>query len=85
MYFAIDEQYRNYGYGSQAIRNLVTRNDNILLSVERPVDDVTNKRKEFYLRNGLYATGYFIEDTGVQYELLSSVKGVCSKYQSISR
>lgn len=75
MYLAIDEKYQNRGYGSQTVKNLVMRNDNVLLSIERPVDSNTRKRKEFYLKNGLYETGCFIEDTGVQYELLSSVKG----------
>lgn len=45
-----------------------------MLCIERPVDEVTIKRKEFYLRNGFFETGTFFEDTGVQYEVLVSCK-----------
>lgn len=75
MYFAIDERYRGLGYGSQALKNLVIRNNNVLLCIEKPnANDIKVRRKSFYLRNGFYETGCFIEDTGVEYELLSSVK-----------
>ena len=77
MYFAIDEKYRNAGYGSDALKNIIIRNDNILLCIERPdeKDTLKSRRKDFYLRNGFYETGCCIEDTGVTYEFLSSVKG----------
>ena len=74
MYFAIDENYRGLGYGSEALKNLVVRSDNVLLCIEKPVDDATMRRKSFYLRNGFCKTGCCIEDSGVQYEILSSVE-----------
>ena len=66
MYFAIKEQFRC---------QLVVTNNNILLCIEKPCNELTESRKSFYLRNGFYETGIFIEDTGVQYEMLTSVKG----------
>lgn len=75
MYFAIDEQYRNQGIGSKALQNLIISNNNVLLCIERPHDDLTNSRKNFYLRNGFYETNIFIEDAGLQYEFLTSLKG----------
>lgn len=44
------------------------------MCIERPIDKLTKSRKDFYLKNGFYETNMFIEDNGVQYELLSSVK-----------
>lgn len=75
MYFAIDEQYRNNGMGSRALKNLVIAKDNILLCIEKPIDVIELSRKNFYLRNGFYETNVSIEDSGIQYELLSTVKG----------
>lgn len=74
MYFAIDANHRGLNYGSQALRNMVIRNNNVLLCIEKPVDDATIRRKSFYLRNGFYETECYLEDTGVEYEILSSVK-----------
>lgn len=74
MYFAIDKGYRNRGIGSKALQNLVVAKDKIMLCIERPIDEITQKRKEFYLRNGFYETGIFFEDTNEQYEVLISRK-----------
>lgn len=74
MYFAIDEEYRNQGIGSKVLQNLLATKENVLLCIERPIDKLTNSRKDFYLKNGFYETNMFIEDNGVQYEILSSVK-----------
>ena len=78
MYFAIAEEHRNEGHGGRALKSLVSRLDNVLLCIEKPSvnpDDMKLRRKNFYLKSGFFETGYFIEDTGVVYELLSSVKG----------
>lgn len=73
MYLAIDKEYRNQGIGSKVLQNLLIAK-NVLLCIERPIDELTKSRKNFYLRNDFYETNVFIEDNGVQYELLSSVK-----------
>lgn len=73
MYLAIDKEYRNQGIGSKVLQNLLIAK-NVLLCIERPIDELTKSRKNFYLRNDFYETNVFIEDNGVQYELLSSLK-----------
>lgn len=72
MYFAIKEEHRCQNFGSMALQKLVIANNNVLLCIEKLCDELTQSRKSFYLRNGFYETGAFIEDTGVQYELLTS-------------
>lgn len=79
MYVAIDKKYRNKGFGSLVLRDLILRqaDTSILLCIERPFaekEDIKACRKDFYLRNGFYETGCFIEDSGVEYEFLSSSK-----------
>lgn len=77
MYFAIDEVYRNRGYGGSALEDLAFQNDTVLLCIEKPLlglEDIKFRRKKFYLRNGFYETGCFIEDSGVEYEFLLSSK-----------
>lgn len=79
MYVAIDKKYRNKGFGSLVLRDLILRqvDVSILLCIERPSakkEDIKARRKYFYLRNGFYETGCFIEDSDVEYEFLSSSK-----------
>lgn len=78
MYVAIDKKYRNKGFGSLVLRDLILRqvDESILLCIERPSakEGIKARRKYFYLRNGFYETSLFIEDTGVEYEFLSSSK-----------
>lgn len=74
MYYAIDKEYRNQSIGSQALQNLVIAKDKIILCIEKPVDNNTQRRKMFYLRNGFYETGMIFEDTGELYEVLVSCK-----------
>ena len=42
----------------------------LFLSVDVPVDNISVRRKNFYLRNGFYDTNKFYEDTGINYEVL---------------
>ncbi len=77
MYLVVDEKQRGNGYGSQILDDLTKKYENIILSIERPNKDLNDnrkKRKEFYLRNGFYETNKFIEDNGIQYEILSTNK-----------
>lgn len=79
MYVAIDEKYRNKGFGSLVLGDLIFKqvDASILLCIERPSakkEDIKARRKDFYLRNGFYETGCSIEDSGVEYEFLSSSK-----------
>ena len=72
MYFAIDKKNRNKGYGSELLKQLSSKNKNILLSIEKPSNgyDITYKRKHFYLKNGFKSTNKFLIDNDVEYELL---------------
>lgn len=81
MYFAIDKEYRNRNIGSKVLQNLMIANDKVMLCIEKPVDEITRKRKGFYLRNGFYETGVFFEDTDEQYEVLIS----CKEYKPIAQ
>lgn len=77
MYFAVNEDKRNLGYGTKIIKDLNKKNDNVILSIERVSNKDNNdklRRKKFYLKNGFYETNTFYEDAGVQYELLYTNK-----------
>lgn len=74
MYYAVDEQYRNKGIGSKVLQNIVVSKDKVMLCIERPVNEQTIRRKNFYMKNGFFETGIFFEDTNVQYEVLISCK-----------
>lgn len=76
MYFALMDVCSGNGYGSAQIRNLIQTHKNIVLSIEKPYDEQSTKRRYFYIKNGLYSTGAFLHDSGVSYEMLSSMKGV---------
>ena len=75
MYFAIEKNQRNNGYGSEILRELNRSYKNVLLCIEKAneqVSDIKNKRKQFYLRNGFVGTNKYIVDNNVEYELLCS-------------
>lgn len=74
MYFAIDEKLRNKNYGSKSLSDLKEKYKTVFLSIEKPDTDLTNRRKDFYLRNGFYETGKYYEDSGVIYEVLCTNK-----------
>lgn len=76
MYFAVEPKLRNKGYGSIILKELSNRYKNIFLSIEKPVDDLTKKRKNFYLKNGFIETNKIYEDTGVFYEILCNNKEI---------
>ena len=75
MYFAIEKNQRNNGYGSEILKNLNKSYKNVLLCIEKANEQVPNikhKRKQFYLRNGFVGTDKYIVDNNVEYELLCS-------------
>jgi ribosomal protein S18 acetylase RimI-like enzyme len=77
MYLAVDEDQREKGYGTKILDDLTKKYKTIILSIERTnkdLNDIREKRKNFYLKNGFYETNKFIEDTGVQYEILCTNK-----------
>lgn len=77
MYLAINENKRGKGYGSKLLGELAEKYKTIILSIERPNKDFEEskeKRKKFYLKNGFYETNKFIQDNGVEYEILCTNK-----------
>ena len=73
MYLAVDESKRGCGYGSKILKDLTSKYGNVILSIERPQNNVNDeklRRKNFYLKNGFYETNKFILDNKVEYEIL---------------
>ena len=70
MYLAVKPEIRNQNYGSKIISDLKENYKTLFLSIEEPVNDISVRRKNFYLRNGFYDTFKYYEDTGVNYEIL---------------
>ena len=70
MYLAVKPELRNQNYGSRILLDLKIKYETLFLSIDQPVDEISNRRKNFYLRNGYYDTNKYYEDTGVNYEVL---------------
>ena len=77
-YFAIDAGQRGNGCGSAAIRLLQERfsDKKFYLEIEslkEPSENMAQrkKRKAFFLRNGMHATGRHVRVSGTAYEILS--------------
>ena len=74
-YFAISEDVREKGIGTKALREFLKRFENeyrIFLEIELPSgeDDLKNRRKNFYMRNGLKQSGTEVTLCSVPMELL---------------
>ena len=77
MYFAVDINKRNKGYGSMILSNLRKKYNNILLCTEfanKNVNDEKLSRRNFYLKNGFFSSNKFIIDNNVKYEILTTNK-----------
>lgn len=77
MFLAVDKNLRSKGYGSKILEKIQERypNQKIVISIERCDVDATNKkdrirRKKFYLKSGYIDTGYFIELSKIEQELI---------------
>lgn len=77
-YLAIDDKHRNCGYGSEAVKALTTRfcDRKYILEIEMQDEYAPNalerqRRKSFYLRNGLKETGVFANVYDTDFELLT--------------
>lgn len=70
MYLAVEHSSRNQNYGSHILMDLKEKYKTLFLSIDEPIDDISIRRKKFYLKNGFYDTNKFYEDTGVNYEIL---------------
>ncbi len=78
-YFAICETYRNQGYGSRALKSLqkIYTGKRFVLEIETTKKSFSDaerreKRKAFYLRNGLHTMDFDVNLFGVEMEVLSN-------------
>lgn len=88
MYFAIDENKQNKGYGSEIVKDLANEYNTVILSIEKLDNinrEIKQKRKKFYLRNGFQETNVFYEDAGVEYEILTTNKNFSITKESIEK
>ncbi len=74
MFFAINKELRNKNYGSKVLKDLNKKYETIFLSIEKPKDELSKRRKNFYLRNGFYETNKYCSEAGVDYEILCNNK-----------
>ena len=78
-YFAIDEQARNGGYGSQILKMLISHYapKSLFGEIENVIDEgedlpLRKRRKQFYLRNGLKEMEVMVYLFGVKMELIGT-------------
>lgn len=77
MFFAVDKNIRSKGYGSQILNEvqILYPNNKIIISIERcdveseNIDDRI-RRKNFYLKNGYIDTGYLMELSNTEQEVI---------------
>ena len=64
-YFAVSSELRSKGIGSEALTLLIKNNKDNQMVVEyenpsnKDSDDIKGRRRNFYLRNGFYETGWY--------------------------
>lgn len=86
IYFAIEEKYRDHGYGSKIIEMLKERypHKRILADVEEPEEDCDNyeqrvKRVNFYLRNGFVKSDVYYEWLDEDYMIMVANGNISEK------
>lgn len=77
MFFAVDKRIRSKGYGSKILEEMqrLYPDSKIVISIERCDVDAKNindriRRKNFYLKNGYIDTGYLIELSKIEQEII---------------
>ena len=74
-YFAVSCEYRFKGIGSKALRQLIEekKNSRMVVEFEAPSDsemnDMAVRRRDFYLRNGFYETGWYTYYDETEFEI----------------
>ena len=78
-FFAVRSDLRSRGIGGQALRELTARNPDRQVVVEFEAPDPARddggmnfRRKQFYLRNGFYETGWNTRYDGTEFEIACS-------------
>lgn len=77
MFFAVDKSIRSKGYGSKILEEMqkLYPNNKIIISIERcdvKAENINDRirRKKFYLKNGFIDTGYLIELSKIEQEVI---------------
>ena len=72
-YFAVSPDYRNHGIGAKALDLIRARYAGrlIFLEIEDPQTELQERRRGFYIRNGILPTGLAVELFGVDMLILS--------------
>ena len=77
MFFAVDKDIRAKGYGSKILNEIQTLypDNKIIISIERCDVEAENiddriRRKKFYIKNGYIDTGYLIELSNIEQEII---------------
>lgn len=80
-YFAMDETVRGKGLGSEALKMILEYfgDVQVTLDFEIPEDgkddrELRARRRNFYLRNGFFATGFYSVLRGVRFEVAANRK-----------
>ena len=74
-YFAVSREHRSEGIGSRALKTLIEENKDrgIVVEFESPAgskkDDMAARRRDFYLRNGFYETGWYTFYNETEFEI----------------
>lgn len=74
MFFAIKRELRNKNYGSKILKDLNLKCKTMFLSIEEPKEQLSERRKSFYLRNGFFETNKYCLEKGINYEILCNDK-----------
>ena len=91
-HFAILPSLRNKGYGESALNLLKEKNKTIILEIEPPIDELTIRRLNFYLRNGFCLTNhnhiqlkYHKNDDDLVLNIMSYPLPICKKEYNLFR
>lgn len=83
VFFAITDNKRSGGYGSKALKMIMEKykGKRFILEIEDTAADAENKeqrirRKNFYIKNGLIATGFMINIMEVDMEVLGNTTDI---------
>ena len=74
-YFAVSREHRSEGIGSKALAKLIDekKDRQIVVEFETPhgseTNDLSTRRRAFYLRNGFYETGWFTFYDETEFEI----------------
>lgn len=74
MFFAVKKELRNINYGSTVLKELNKKYKTIFLSIEKPKDELSRRRKKFYLRNVFFETNKYCSEAEIDYEILCTNK-----------